>query len=134
MLSFVGLVQVGYVHRDARWENIACNLAKSRYFWLDLELCAAKDGHPPFTLDSWGMDTLVLGRYMAASDLHCLGKLLADYNHLVLSDSGRAFMKAVCQPAGDLSNKTAEHFLQLRWINCCGELCRAAGAQPNEQP
>ncbi|KAK9905857.1 hypothetical protein WJX75_007682 [Coccomyxa subellipsoidea] len=55
-----------HVHRDLRWENGACDLTKTRYFLLDLELCAKINKKPSFNLQSWDSDTLVDGRAAGA--------------------------------------------------------------------
>ena len=124
-------LQSGHVHRDMHWNNGACDLSKTRYFLLDLELCAEVDQKPCFNLQSWNRDTLVHGRYTVASDLHSLGRMLAELYAKIVSEEGRAFVAELCRPAREQQH-SAEQLMSHAWIGCQGEHCRAAGAHPND--
>ena len=127
-------LQAGFVHRDLRWENIACDISQQRYFLLNLELCDHADKRPPFNLTSWDSNTLVDGRYTQASDLHSLGRMLGDLlGGAILSADGRSFVAALCQPASQ-HQFTVSQLLGSEWMQCKGEHCRVAGANPLDMP
>ncbi|CAL8469811.1 g9353 [Coccomyxa elongata] len=89
----------GHVYRDLHWKNGACDLIMTRYFLVDLELCAEIDKKPRFNLQSWKKDTLVDSRYTVASDLHSLGRMLRDLEAIIVSKEGRSFVTELCRPA-----------------------------------
>lgn len=82
----------------------------------------------------WDADTLVEGRYVAASDLHQLGIMLQDYNSRVTSPQGREFLSLLARPAQALQAGavTAGSLLEHLWLQCPGARCTEAGAQPGE--
>ena len=122
------MVQEGYVHRDLRWPNCACDVSKAHYFLLDLEMCAPADELPAGTAEQqWDDDTLADGRYTRASDLYEFGRMLQHKVNLCRSRLSTAFLMALCQPAAQQQQTTA-YFLSHRWINCPGNGCTAAGA------
>ena len=129
--GFSCCVQSKHVHRDLRWENGACDLTKTRYFLLDLELCAKINKKPSFNLQSWDSDTLVDGRYTVASDLHSLGRMLCELQAIIVSEEGRSFLAELCRPAQE-QQKSAEQLMSHAWIKCQGVHCRAAGAHPDD--
>ena len=122
-------VQAGFVHRDLRWDNVAADVTKTRYFLLDLELCGRKGATPKFHLGTWGADTLVEGTYTAASDLTQLGKLLQSVP--ITSTDGQHFLQKLQVPASALQASAAD-LLRHSWIGCSGASCGAAGAMPGE--
>lgn len=119
------------MHRDVHWKNGACDLTKTGYFLLDLELCAEVDQEPGFNLRSWDSDTLVHDRYTAASDLHSLGRMLLELYTIIVSEEGRSFLAELRRPAKE-QQQSAEQLLSHAWIRCEGVHCRAAGAHPND--
>ncbi|CAL8464676.1 g4211 [Coccomyxa elongata] len=122
----------GFLHGlDAIHKNGACDLTKTGYFLLDLELCAEIDKEPGFNLRSWDSDTLVRGRYTAASDLHSLGRMLQELYAIIVSEEGRSFLAELRRPAKE-QQQSAEQLLSRAWIKCEGVHCRAAGAHPND--
>jgi hypothetical protein len=124
------LHSAGFVHRDLRWENVAADFTKTRYFLLDLELCGRLGAKPKFHLSTWGADTLVEGMYTAASDLTQLGKLLQ--SHTIRSTKGQHFLQKLQVPASALK-ASAAGLLRHSWIGCSGASCVAAGALPDER-
>ena len=49
MALTIGLdMQAGFVHRDLRWENTACDVTKRHFFLLDLETVAPVDQAPGY--------------------------------------------------------------------------------------
>ncbi len=125
-------LQAEAVHRDLRWENVACDLSKLRYYLLDLETCARADRRPTFISRSWDNATLVDGSYTPASDLHCLGLMLhAKCVNLITSSEGKAFLQDLGGPASELQSSAAQ-LLRHSWISCTGTNCMSAGAQPQE--
>ena len=126
--------QAGFVHRDLRWENNACDIFRQRYFLLDLELCDHANNRPPFNLASWDSNTLVDGQYTQASDLHSLGQMLRDLlGGAILSAEGRSLVATLCRPASQ-HLYTVSQLLDSAWMQCKGEHCRVAGANPLEMP
>ena len=123
-------VQAGFAHRDLRWDNVASDFSKTRYFLLDLELCGRLDVKPKFRLSTWGQDTLVGGTYTAASDLVEFGKLLQRL--AITSTDGQDFLKKLQSPASTLQSSAGE-LLRHSWIGCSGPSCAAAGALPLER-
>lgn len=124
----------GFVHRDLRWENNACDIFRQRYFLLDLELCDHANNRPPFNLASWDSNTLVDGQYTQASDLHSLGQMLRDLlGGAILSAEGRSLVATLCRPASQ-HLYTVSQLLDSAWMQCKGEHCRVAGANPLEMP
>eukprot|EP00611_Tribonema_gayanum_P032757 TRINITY_DN990_c0_g1_i6.p1 TRINITY_DN990_c0_g1~~TRINITY_DN990_c0_g1_i6.p1 ORF type:complete len:378 (-),score=58.32 TRINITY_DN990_c0_g1_i6:160-1293(-) len=125
------LHQEGFVHRDLRWPNCACDASKSHYFLLDLEMCATADEVPTGTAQQqhWDTDTLDSGRYTRASDLHQLGRMLQEKAVLCTSRAATLFLRALCTPAAQ-QRRTVAEFLSDRWISCPGSVCTAAGAIP----
>lgn len=120
------------MHRDLRWENVACHLGKLRYYLLDLELCARAGSRPTFILHGWDGATLVDGSYTPASDLHCLGLMLqAKCASLITSSEGKAFLRDIGGPASELRISAAQ-LLHHSWISCRGANCMVAGAQPHD--
>ena len=119
------------MYRDLRWENGACDLTKTRYFLLDLELCAKINEKPRFNLQSWDSETLVDGLYTVASDLHSLGRMLCELAAIIVSEEGRSFLAELRRPARE-QQKSAEQLMSHAWIRCQGVHCRAAGAHPND--
>ena len=99
-LVFHFCLQSKHVYRDLRWENGACDLTKTRYFVLDLELCAKINEKPRFNLQSWDSETLVDGLYTVASDLHSLGRMLCELAAIIVSEEGRSFLAELRRPAG----------------------------------
>ena len=124
-------VQSEHVHRDLRWENVACHITKTQYFLLDLELCAKVNKKPSFNLQSWHSETLVGGRYTVASDLHSLGRTLYELDAIIVSKEGRSFLAELRRPAQEQQH-SAEQLLSHAWIKCQGVRCRVAGAHPND--
>ncbi|KAG5175648.1 hypothetical protein JKP88DRAFT_196792 [Tribonema minus] len=128
------LHQAELVHRDLRWPNLACDMeSASRFYLLDLEMCARADckpamAHPPA---HWGPHALVGSLYTAASDLHCMGVMLRQYVNLATSDNARNFLGIVSAHAKDLRESAVE-LLQHPWISCAGAACTAAGALQGE--
>ncbi|KXZ56075.1 hypothetical protein GPECTOR_2g957 [Gonium pectorale] len=117
--------QAGFVHRDLRWDNIACSPAAGgschRWFLIDLEACAPADQPPAhsFRPAGWHPDaTLVGGRYTRASDLYHLGLLLVEKcDTLVASTEGKAFLAAICTPPRDQQQSAAD-LLSHEWLEC----------------
>ena len=123
------LVQAGFVHRDLRWENTACSLER-RHFLLDLELCE-RPGRTAYTLETWPSDIVREDdAYTEASDILILGNMLRTRN-VVSSPEGHAFFQQMQPCARSQAVPTAEDLLRHPWINCIGDTCRSAGAQPN---
>ena len=122
--------QAGYVHRDIRWPNVACDALQQRYFLLDLEMCAKMDQVPTaaVAVQQWDVNTLVHGHYTAASDLYQLGLLLQLHTHLCKSRAGTGFVRALCLPPNKQTQTQASQWLSHPWICCPGIGCTAAGA------
>ena len=75
MALTIGLdMQAGFVHRDLRWENTACDVTKRHFFLLDLETVAPVDQAPGYYMEIWGDFTLQNAMYTALSDLRMLGQ------------------------------------------------------------
>ena len=103
------LLQAGYVHRDLRWDSVACSL-KRRYFLLDLELCG-KPGRPQFTLKTWPNGILQdSGAYTDTSDILSLGHMLSSLN-IVTSSEGCAFLQQMWPAVPGRAVPTAEVLL-----------------------
>jgi hypothetical protein len=120
-------VQAGFVHRDLRWPNCACDATQMHYFLLDLEMCAPADETPTGTAHvPWGVDALDGGRYIRASDLYELARMLQQAN-VSESRASAAFLRALCKPAAQ-QQLTVFDFLSHQWIRCCGQGCTVAGA------
>ncbi|KAG5186224.1 hypothetical protein JKP88DRAFT_260958 [Tribonema minus] len=130
------LHQAELVHRDLRWPNLACDMeSASRFYLLDLEMCARADckpamAHPPA---HWGPHALVGSLYTAASDLHCMGVMLRQYVNLATSDNARNFLGIVSAHAKDLRESAVE-LLQHPWISCAGAACTAADMPSTKDP
>ncbi|KXZ46145.1 hypothetical protein GPECTOR_46g214 [Gonium pectorale] len=132
--------QAGFVHRDLRWDNIACSPAAGgschRWFLIDLEACVPADQPPvhSFRPAGWHPDaTLVAGRYTCASDLYHLGLLLVQKcDTVVASAEGEAFLAAICTPPRDQQQSAAD-LLSHAWLKCRPDSCKVAGAQPGER-
>eukprot|EP00611_Tribonema_gayanum_P012115 TRINITY_DN2265_c2_g2_i2.p1 TRINITY_DN2265_c2_g2~~TRINITY_DN2265_c2_g2_i2.p1 ORF type:complete len:526 (-),score=94.04 TRINITY_DN2265_c2_g2_i2:246-1823(-) len=132
--GLLALHQAELVHRDVRWANCACDVASaSRFYLLDLEMCAQADREPRMAHAPahWGPHALVGGLYTAASDLHCLGLMLRRYSNLCTGVNGRAFLGIISAHANNLRASAAE-LLQHPWIACSGAACTAAGALRGE--
>lgn len=76
-------LQVGWVHRDIRWEKTACEPSKQHFFLLDPETVGPLDQLPGFHLASWGDGTLQATFYTTLSDLRMLGKMMLEYKYLL---------------------------------------------------
>ena len=124
-------LQSGHVYRDLHWDNGACDISKTGYFLLDLELCDEIDKEPDFNMRSWGKETLVHGRYTVASDLHNLGRMLAELHAMIATEEGKSFVEELVRPAREQQH-SAEQLLSHAWIGCEGVHCGAAGAHPND--
>ena len=125
-------LQVALVHRDLRWKNTACDPTKHHFYLLDLELVAPTGSQPKFHLTSWGQDTLEHGHYTEQSDLHMLGKMMLELNHVIQSASGRQYLQLLTRPVDAAPRLSAGTLLNNPWIACQGTSCRVAGAQPNQ--
>ena len=125
------LLQAGFVHRDLRWENIACDAAKQHFFLLDLETVAPVDQIPGYYMEIWGDHTLQDAKYTPLSDLRMLGRMLHDLSTMLTSNAARHFMSLLTGAEGPTPQLTAQLCLQHDWIGCSGATCRAAGAQPD---
>jgi hypothetical protein len=127
------LSQAGFVHRDLRWENVACIYGTKRWYLLDLEACCVVDKDPQtFRSVIWDSNTLVGGLYTVASDLHLLGMLINKHCSLLLSEDAISFLQLLTRPAAELGTLSADELLRHSWINCPGTTCRDAGADPGE--
>ncbi|PNH08070.1 hypothetical protein TSOC_005423 [Tetrabaena socialis] len=128
--------KAGFVHRDLRLDNTACSPNGRRWFLLDLETCAPaaqrpRDGFEPRGWPPGGL--LVDGLYTCASDLFQLGRMVSEQcGSLVLSAEGKTFLNAL-QTTAAAQKLSAEQLLAHEWLQCQGETCRAAGAQPGER-
>ena len=120
------------VHRDLRWQNVACDPTKHHFYLLDLELVGPSGSQPEFHLTSWGQDTLEDGNYTEQSDLHMLGKMMLELNHVIQSAVGRQYLELATQPVDAAPKLSAMTLLNNPWIACQGISCRVAGAQPNQ--
>ena len=109
------------MHRDLRWENVACTEGNS--FLLDLELCGMP-GEPSFgKLASWSDGILADGiHYTEASDVRALGKMLEEL-HVVVSADGLSCLEDMCNTE---LIPTAGQVLQHRWLHCKGISCKLA--------
>ena len=126
-------LQAGWVHRDLCWENIACDVSKQHFFLLDLEAVAPADQLPGFHLVSWGDDTLQANVYTRLSDLRMLGKMMFECRDLLKSQAAQEVLRLLTGAAGPTPHLSAQNLLDSTWINCSGDTCRAAGAQPNDR-
>eukprot|EP00198_Chlamydomonas_reinhardtii_P001927 XP_001691263.1 predicted protein [Chlamydomonas reinhardtii] len=135
--GLAALHKAGFVHRDLRWDNVACCAREPRrWFLIDLECSAAADAEvlTGFQLMGWETGvTLVNGRYTRESDIYQLGRLVEKAcERLELSDAAKEFMSALLtRPTQQRSS--AARLLSNKWISCVGAACRAAGAQPGER-
>lgn len=98
---------------------------------LDLELVAPLNSQPEFALTSWGHDTIVNGRYTEQSDLHMLGNMMYELQHVILSGPGQHFLALVTQPVDASPRLLAGALLNSAWIGCQGAICNVEGAQPS---
>ena len=124
-------LQVGWVHRDIRWENTACEASKQHFFLLDLETVAPLDQLPGFHLASWGDGTLQANFYTTLSDLRMLGKIMLECKYLLKPQAAQEVFHLLTGAAGPNSDLSAQSLLSSPWIACSRESCRAAGAQPD---
>ena len=116
-------------------ENTACSVSNPRrWFLIDLE-CCAREGTPapPLLQTSHSTGVLVQGCFTAASDIALLGSLLRSRRlaDCVTSETGRAFLAAICVPAHQ-QVQSSQQLLDNTWLCCGGHSCRDAGAQPGE--
>jgi hypothetical protein len=120
-------MQVSCKHNQAEHATPQCQLSTVpaathalRRFLLDLEMCVREDqgALPAAGLASWDAGTLVDGRYVAASDLYELGRMLQDHHLCVTSAQGRQFLDLLARPARALQadGVTAGALLGHPWL------------------
>ena len=130
--GLAALHTAGICHRDLRWDNVACTLARA-YFLIDLEACAP-DGAPiAAVLRCWDDHTLQPGTqgavavYTAAGDVRGVGLLMRECaERCAASPSSRDFMARLLAEAV-AARPTAREALAHPWLQCPGSSCIAAG-------
>lgn len=99
----------------------------------DLEACTQASAEPAMGvwMGCWDPETLVQGRYTAASDLYHLGLMLQKHGGLVSTKQRTDFLQHITQTASS-QRETAEGLLRCDWLCCQGKHCKTAGAQHGE--
>ena len=125
------------MHRDIRWENVACTF-DFEYFLLDLELSGKAGVWRAQPLRSWGPNALAdQGNgevaYTPASDMYEVGRLMSCgmgdgrlYHRVVVGASGRDLMGKLLSN-NPTERPTAAQALRHPWIACTGLGCVVAG-------
>lgn len=128
-----------FVHRDLRWDNVACTF-DFKYFLIDLELAGqAGVWQPTRPLRGWGPHTLVdVGggsvAYHPASDMYEVGRLIlggergdGTLSHKIsVSMAGKQLAESL-MAAGASERPTAAQALRHAWIGCVGAGCAGVG-------
>ncbi|CAI2197495.1 9914_t:CDS:2, partial [Funneliformis geosporum] len=108
--ALVALHELGYVHRDIRWDNI---LQLNDYSWILIDLeCAGVDGESVhFDLKGWAPEAIETKVYTTKADVYMVGRLLRRV-FITFSEEARAFERATTE-----FRLTAQEARQHSWLS-----------------